>query len=221
METTTMKILVADDHALFRDGIVSLLEAARHTVVGQAGDGNEAVESALRLKPDVILMDISMPELDGLQALRNIKTKAPQIKIVILTASEEDTDLITAMRSGAQGYLLKSLGTEDFLANLENLTRGELAVNSQDFSRIVNGLVDLANQPENHIKGILTDREIQLLILVADGLSNKSIAQHLSISENTVKYHMRQILQKLDAQNRTEAVISAMQVGLINRNDLS
>lgn len=216
-----MKILVADDHALFRDGIVSLLEAARHTVVGQAGDGNEAVESALRLKPDVILMDISMPELDGLQALRNIKTKAPQIKIVILTASEEDTDLITAMRSGAQGYLLKSLGTEDFLANLENLTRGELAVNSQDFSRIVNGLVDLANQPENHIKGILTDREIQLLILVADGLSNKSIAQHLSISENTVKYHMRQILQKLDAQNRTEAVISAMQVGLINRNDLS
>lgn len=216
-----MKILVADDHALFRDGIVSLLEAARHTVVGQAGDGNEAVESALRLKPDVILMDISMPELDGLQALRNIKTKAPQIKVVILTASEEDTDLITAMRSGAQGYLLKSLGTEDFLANLENLTRGELAVNSQDFSRIVNGLVDLANQPENHIKGILTDREIQLLILVADGLSNKSIAQHLSISENTVKYHMRQILQKLDAQNRTEAVISAMQVGLINRNDLS
>lgn len=216
-----MKILVADDHALFRDGIVSLLEAARHTVVGQAGDGNEAVESALRLKPDVILMDISMPELDGLQALRNIKTKAPQIKIVILTASEEDTDLITAMRSGAQGYLLKSLGTEDFLANLENLTRGELAVNSQDFSRIVNGLVDLANQPEDHIKGILTDREIQLLILVADGLSNKSIAQHLSISENTVKYHMRQILQKLDAQNRTEAVISAMQVGLINRNDLS
>lgn len=221
METTTMKILVADDHALFRDGIVSLLEAARHTVVGQAGDGNEAVESALRLKPDVILMDISMPELDGLQALRNIKTKAPQIKVVILTASEEDTDLITAMRSGAQGYLLKSLGTEDFLANLENLTRGELAVNSQDFSRIVNGLVDLANQPEDHIKGILTDREIQLLILVADGLSNKSIAQHLSISENTVKYHMRQILQKLDAQNRTEAVISAMQVGLINRNDLS
>lgn len=216
-----MKILVADDHALFRDGIVSLLEAARHTVVGQAGDGNEAVESALRLKPDVILMDISMPELDGLQALRNIKTKAPQIKVVILTASEEDTDLITAMRSGAQGYLLKSLGTEDFLANLENLTRGELAVNSQDFSRIVNGLVDLANQPEDHIKGILTDREIQLLILVADGLSNKSIAQHLSISENTVKYHMRQILQKLDAQNRTEAVISAMQVGLINRNDLS
>jgi len=215
-----MKILVADDHALFRDGIVSLLEAARYTVVGQARDGNEAVEFALRLKPDVVLMDISMPGLDGLQALHNIKTRAPQIKVVILTASEEDTDLITAMRSGAQGYLLKSLGSEDFLANLECLNRGELAVNSQYIGRIVEGLVHLVNQPEEPIKGILTDRETELLILVANGLSNKTIAQQLSVSENTVKYHMRQILQKLDAQNRTEAVISALQAGLIKRDDI-
>jgi len=214
-----MRILVVDDHALFRDGIVSLLEASGHTVVGQAGDGNEAVDAALRLKPDVVLMDIAMPQSDGLDALRRIKAEAPQIKIVMLTVSEEEANLITAIRSGAQGYLLKSLGTEEFLAGLERLARGELAISNQDISRVVEGLVGLVNQPPDHPKDALTDREAELLRLVAEGLSNKAIAQQLSVSENTVKYHIRQILQRLDAQNRTEAAILAIQNGLIKKDD--
>ena len=216
-----MRILVVDDHALFRDGIVSLLEASGHTVVGQAGDGNEAVDAALSLKPDVVLMDIAMPQCDGLEALRRIKAEAPEIKVVMLTVSEGDASLITAMRSGAQGYLLKSLSTEEFLASLDRLTRGELAISNQDINRIVEGLVGLVNQPPEPSRDTITEREAELLQLVADGLSNKAIAQNLSISENTVKYHMRQILFKLDAQNRTEAAILAVQAGLINKEDSS
>lgn len=212
-----MRILVVDDHALFRDGIISLLEASGHIVVGQAGDGNQAVEAALRLKPDVVLMDIAMPQCDGLEALRKIKAEAPEIKVVMLTVSEGDASLITAMRSGAQGYLLKSLSTEEFLASLDRLTRGELAISNQDINRIVEGLVGLVNQPPEPSRDTITEREAELLQLVADGLSNKAIAQHLSISENTVKYHIRQILLKLDAQNRTEAAILAVQAGLINK----
>ncbi len=214
-----MRILVVDDHALFRDGIVSLLEAAGHTVVGQAGDGNEAVDAALSLKPDVVLMDIAMPQFNGLEALRRIKVEAPEIRVVMLTVTEEEASLITAMRSGAQGYLLKSLSSEEFLANLDRLTRGELAISNQDINRIVEGLVGLVNQPPDQPKDTLTGREAELLQLVANGLSNKAIAQHLSVSENTVKYHMRQILLKLDAQNRTEAAILATQAGLINKED--
>ena len=153
-----MRILVVDDHALFRDGIVSLLEASGHTVVGQAGDGNEAVEAALRCRPDVVLMDIAMPQFNGLEALRRIKAEAPEIKVVMLTVTEEDASLITAMRSGVQGYLLKSLSTEEFLASLERLTRGELAISHQDMNRIVEGLVGLVNQQPEPQKDPLTER---------------------------------------------------------------
>ena len=210
-----MRILVVDDHPLFRDGLVSLLEASGHDVVGQADGGNKAVAEALRLEPDVVLMDIAMPQIDGMDALRRIKAEAPQIKVVMLTASEDDTSLVTAIRSGAQGYLVKSLSTDEVLDSLDRLTHGELAVSNQDVNRMVEGLIGLVNQPAEHQKDILTVREVELLQLVADGLSNKRIAQHLSVSENTVKYHIRQILLKLDAQNRTEAVILAIQAGLI------
>ena len=210
-----MRIMVVDDHPLFRDGLISLLEASGHVVVGQAGDGNEAVAEALRLQPDVVLMDIAMPQFDGMDALRKIKAEAPQIKVVMLTASEDDASLIIAIRSGAQGYLLKTLSAEEILTSLERLTRDELAISNQDINRIVEGLIGLVNQPADNPKDILTVREVELLQLVADGLSNKSIAQQLSVSENTVKYHIRQILMKLDAQNRTEATILAMRAGLI------
>ena len=210
-----MRILVVDDHPLFRDGLISLLEASGHVVVGEADGGNEAVVAALGLQPDVVLMDIAMPQFDGMDALRRIKAEAPQIKVVMLTASEDDTSLITAIRSGAQGYLLKSLSAEEVLAGLDRITQGELAISNRDINRMVEGLIGLVNQPADHPNDTLTDREVELLQLVADGLSNKRIAQHLSVSENTVKYHIRQILMKLDAQNRTEAVILAIQAGLI------
>ena len=214
-----MRVLVADDHALVRDGIASLLEAAGYTVVGQAGDGIEAVEAVARLLPELVLMDISMPGMDGLEALSQIKAIHPQVKVVMLTVSEEDNDIYQAVRSGAQGYLLKSLDAASFLECLRGLEHGDMALDPSAVTRIVEGYVELSRGSSPPEKEILTQREIELLNLVAMGLSNKAIALELSVSDNTVKYHIRQILNKLAVQNRTEAVTSAIRLGLIEPKD--
>jgi DNA-binding NarL/FixJ family response regulator len=211
-----MKVVVADDHALVRDGISSLLEAAGFNVVAQANDGAEAVIAAASLQPDLVLMDISMPGMDGLEALRRIKDEHPQIKVVMLTVSEDDQDLFEALRAGAQGYLLKSMDASSFVMNLEQLNEGDMAVDPKVVNKIVGGYVELAQGNPAPSKEILTPREIELINLVAEGMPNKAIAQRLSVSENTVKYHIRQILNKLGVQNRTEAVTSAIRLGLIN-----
>ena len=210
-----MRILVADDHSLFRDGIVSLLEAAGYEVIGQVGTGQEAVSATLQLRPDLVLLDISMPELDGLEALRNIREKSPGTQVVILTVSDDDSDLMEAIQAGANGYLLKSLSAETFLELLQGLKRGEAAISGQMTARLIKGIGAQANSKTEPFEK-LTSRELDLLHLVADGLSNKAIAQELSISENTVKYHMKNIFQKLHAQNRTEAVTIAMQAGILD-----
>jgi len=211
-----MRVVVADDHALVRDGISSLLEAAGFNVVAQASDGFEAVIAAMNLEPDLVLMDISMPGMDGLEALRKIKAEYPQIKVVMLTVSEDDQDLFEALRAGAQGYLLKSMDASSFLMNLEQLKEGDMAVDPKVVNKIVGGYIELAQSNPAPEKEILTPREIELIGLVAEGLPNKAIAQRLSVSENTVKYHIRQILNKLGVQNRTEAVTSALRLGLID-----
>jgi len=210
-----MRVLVADDHSLFRDGLVSLLEAAGHQVVGQVGDGQAAVEAARRLNPDLILLDVSMPVLDGLGALRQIKAERPQTQVVMLTVSDDDT-LFDALQAGAQGYLLKSLSAEEFLGMLEGVTRGEAALTRKTAARLIDGLAHgkrSAEEPQDR----LTPRETALLGLVASGMSNKAIAQEMSISENTVKYYMKSILQKLGARNRTEAASLALRNGLISQ----
>ncbi|MEW5958306.1 MAG: response regulator transcription factor [Chloroflexota bacterium] len=209
-----MRVLVADDHSLFRDGLISLLEAAGLDVVGQAGDGQAAVAMALSLHPDVVLLDIAMPHLDGLAALRLIKEQLPEIQVVILTVSEDDADLIEAIRSGAQGYLLKSLHAEEFFEMLDGLQRGEAAMTRQTTAHLMKGLAKPLPQRAEPGQS-LTKREIELLHLAAEGLSNKAIAQTLSVSENTVKYHLRNILHKLNVQNRTEAVTQAIRAGLL------
>ncbi|MDD2923109.1 MAG: response regulator transcription factor [Anaerolineales bacterium] len=208
-----MRILVADDHSLFRDGIVSLLEAGGHTVIGQARTGGEAVEQALALQPDLVLMDIHMPSMSGLEALKNIKSKNPDIKIVILTVSEEDKDLLEAIRSGANGYLLKHINSTEFFKLLNNLERGEAAI----LPSIATRLFKYVSQAEGEKgeKPILSDREIDVLKLIAAGKSNRDIANELSISENTIKFHIKNILQKLSVANRIEAVTYAMQHRLI------
>jgi DNA-binding NarL/FixJ family response regulator len=209
-----MKVLVADDHSLFRDGIISLLEAADFEVVGQVGNGRMAVEETLRLHPDLVLMDISMPQLNGLEALRQIKAALPDTQVVMLTVSEEDADLFEAIKSGAHGYLLKDLNAYEFLVMLGGLQRGEAAITRKTVRRLMEGFAASSRQRHSLIED-LTQREIQLLQLVAEGLSNKALAQRLSISENTVKYHLKKILQKLGVQNRTEAVAYAIGTGLI------
>lgn len=210
-----MRVMVADDHSLFRDGIIGLLEAAGLEVVGQVGNGQAAVEAALRLRPDLVLLDINMPQMSGLEALRLIKKKLPETQVVMLTVSDDAADLFEAVKSGAQGYLLKSLHTDEFLEMLEGLRRGEAAMTRQTTACLMKGFAEASHQGAETALS-LTEREIELLQLVAEGMSNRAIAQTLSVSENTVKYHLRNILQKLDAQNRTEAVTNAIQAGLLD-----
>lgn len=206
-----MRIVVADDHSLFRDGIVSLLEAAGFTVVGEAGDGRAAVETVLRLRPDVALVDIAMPGYTGLQALREIRAQWPDAKVVILTVSDEDADLFEATEAGASGYLLKSLKADEFIEMLKGVQRGEAAMTRQTTARLMAGFSHRAPSSSQD----LTPRETELLQLMAQGLSNKEIAAALSLSENTVKYHLKNVLQKLGAHNRTEAAAHAIRNGIL------
>lgn len=215
----SMRVLVADDHSLFRDGIVSLLQAAGFEVVGQVGDGQAAVEAALRLQPDLVLLDIAMPRMSGLEALRLIKKELPETQVVMLTVSDDDADLSDAIESGATGYLLKNLTTEEFFQMLDRLRRRETAMSQRVTSRLMQGLADLSRQRPEAMES-LTEREIEVLRSVAEGLSNKAVALALSISENTVKYHMKNIVQKLAVQNRTEAVTHAIRAGLLNPDSL-
>jgi DNA-binding NarL/FixJ family response regulator len=212
-----VRVLVADDHSLFRDGVVSLLEAAGFDVVGQVGDGLAAVETALELRPDLVLMDIAMPKLSGLEALRRMRAEDPEIQVVMLTVSEEDSDLLAAFQSGAKGYIHKSLNAQEFLDLIGGLERGEAAINRKTAARLIAGLGSHPAQADDRLNQ-LTARETELLKLLAEGLSNRAIAQSLSVSQNTVKYHVRNILQKLGAQNRTEAVAQAIQSGLIRHS---
>ncbi len=208
-----MRVVVADDHSLFRDGVVSLLEAADFKVVGQAGDGRQAVELVSELNPDLVLLDITMPHMGGLEALRRIRETAPAVQVVMLTVSDDDADLLEAMRSGARGYLLKNLKADEFLDLLGGLSRGETALTRQAASRVIHGLTGGDKPPGRGAR--LTQRELELLPLLVEGLANRAIAERLSVSENTVKYHVKAILEKLDAKNRTEAAMFAIRAGLV------
>jgi two-component system nitrate/nitrite response regulator NarL len=204
-----VRILVADDHSLFRDGLVSLLEAAGFHVVAQAGGGAAAVEAALRLRPDVILLDIAMPGVNGLDALRQIRAQWPEAQVVMLTASDDDANLFAAVEAGARGYVLKSVQSDEFVDMLAGLARGEAAMTRQTTARLLAGY---ARWNHSSVES-LTPRERELLGLLARGLPNREIAQALSLSENTVKYHVRQILHKLGVHNRTEAAAQALREG--------
>jgi two-component system, NarL family, response regulator LiaR len=202
-----VKILIADDHALFRDGLRSLLGTQGHQVIAEAKNGREAVELTKQLKPDIVLMDLSMPEMDGLTATRTLTADAPEVKIVILTASDDDSSLFDAIKAGAQGYLLKNLEADDFFDMLDRASRGEPAL-TPTFARKL--LQEFAKPPETPSRGEdeeLTAREREVLELMVEGVtSNRKLAKHLGVSENTVKFHVRNILDKLRLHNRAEAV---------------
>ncbi len=207
-----MRIYIVDDHSLFRDGLISLLEADGHQVVGQAGDGVTAVEAVPTLLPDLILLDINMPRMNGIEALRQIKATRPETRVIMLTVSEDEDNLVDAIRSGADGYLLKHLNAREFLEMVNGLERGEAAITRQMTMRL---LKHMTSSEPSADPILLSEREIEILKLVASGKSNQSIADQLSISENTVKYHLKNILQKLGVSNRTEAVTIAMQKGYL------
>ncbi|MEP7356109.1 MAG: response regulator transcription factor [Anaerolineales bacterium] len=204
-----MRVLVADDHSLFRDGLVSLLEAGGFEVVGQYGDGRAAVAAALELRPDLVLLDITMPVVSGLEALRQIRAQWPEARVVMLTASDDDDNLFQAGEAGAAGYLLKSLKSDEFLELLNGLEFGEAAMTRQTTARLLAGLTRSAHRPPAPLDS-LTVQEKRLLALLANGMPNKAMALELSLSENTIKYHLKNILQKLGLHNRTEAAAYAI-----------
>ena len=207
-----MKILIADDHALFRDSLRSLLEAHGLEVLGEARNGREAVELAKKLNPEVVLMDLSMPEMDGLAATRLISADQPEVKVVVLTASDDDANLFEAIKSGAQGYLLKNLESEDFFNLLDGVNRGEPALTPalarkllQEFARPAQASLP-PQDPD-----ALTDREREVLELLVNGVtSNRKLAKQLGVSENTVKFHVRNILDKLHLHHRAQVVSYAI-----------
>jgi DNA-binding NarL/FixJ family response regulator len=210
-----MRILLADDHPLFRDGVASLLRAWGHDVVGQAGTGDEAIRLADDLGPDLVLMDVQMPG-SGLAATATIKARSPSIAIVMLTVSEDEDDLFTAIRAGAQGYLLKNLESAQLRSMLGAVERGEAAITPATAARII----DLYRRAEaaeasGAVQDRLTERELEVLGLVTAGLRNKEIAARLGVTENTAKFHLRNILEKLHASSRTELAARAVREGLL------
>ncbi len=213
-----IRVLLVDDHALFRKGIASILAAERgFEVVGEAGDGLEALERARELMPDVILMDIFMPGADGLDATRWIMEALPYVKIIMLTASEEDRNLYEAIKSGAQGYLLKKILPQELFAMLRGVMQGDAPISRATAAKILREFARQARQaPAATPAGVhLTPREKDVLELVTQGKSNKEIAAALAMTENTVKNHLKNILEKLHLENRVQAAAFAIREGLI------
>ena len=211
-----MKVLVADDHRLFRQGLISLMRTRPDLVevIGEAETGSEAVSMAQRLQPDLVLMDIYMPQGDGLQAAREIREQDPDVDIVILTASDTDEHLDEAVRLGVSGYLLKNLDADELFDLIEGVEQGEAALTRAMAARVLKGIArrDAADsQEEDH----LTDREIEVLHYLAWGKSNPHIARELNISVNTVKTHISHILEKLNLENRTQAAAYAVQKRIV------
>lgn len=214
-----LRILLVDDHVLFRKGIASLLTGHEDiTIVGEASDGDEAVVLAQQTLPDVILMDVNMPRQNGIETVKIIKRELPHIQIVMLTISDDDNDLFEAIKSGAKGYLLKNLEPQDLYNMLDRLRQGEAPISGAMAAKILREFrqPQHSQTKENNAVDELTAREIEVLEQVVTGASNKEIADILHITENTVKIHLRNILEKLHVQNRIQAAVYAVREGLVS-----
>ena len=215
-----IRILLVDDHDLFREGLAGIISTQPDLqVIGEAGDGLEAIVKARELKPDLIMMDIQMPGCDGLEATQKIKRELPDTVIVMLTVRDEEEKLFEAIRSGAQGYLLKNIRSHDLLDGLRGAMRGEAAISPILAGRMLEEFRRLSQyEPREAIRddlAMLTLREKDVLSLVAQGRSDKEIATQLSISLHTVKSHLRNILAKLQVNSRREAAWLAKNKGLL------
>jgi len=206
------RVLLADDHALFRDGLASLLTAWDLDVVGQASNGREAVEQVRAHRPDLVLMDVHMPEMNGLEATRIIKTEMPGTKVVIVTVSDAEESLFDAVKSGAEGYILKNASGEEFGRLLSNLARGEPAMSPGLARRLLEEFARGSSRKGagGDIEEALTPREQEVLEQVAAGKTNREVGGILFVSEETVKYHLKNIMQKLHLRNRAEVVAWAI-----------
>jgi DNA-binding NarL/FixJ family response regulator len=217
-----LRVLLVDDHVLFRKGIASLLAARQDmTVVGEAGDGIEAVTMARKTLPDIVLMDVNMPNRDGLETVTILKREMPHVQIVMLTVSDDDEDLFTAIKNGARGYLLKNLEPQQLYKMLEGVRRGEAPISGAMASRILREFQQPEQAADSSKAAVdeLTPREVEVLEQVVTGATNKEIAETLHITENTVKIHLRNILEKLQVQNRIQAAVHAVREGLVHTSE--
>jgi len=212
-----IRVLVVDDHPVFRQGLISVLQRyLEFEVVGQAANGIEAVMKASELEPDIIVMDIRMPGGNGVEATRAVQQKLPQAKVLIVTVSDKDDDLFAAIKAGARGYLLKSVSLQELVDSIRLVARDEAIISPAMAARLLDEFKQGKERPDKEL-GELSLREQEVLQLVAQGASNKEIADRLFISETTVKAHLRTILEKLHARNRAEAVAVAAAKGLLSK----
>jgi len=214
-----MRVLLIDDHALVRNGIGELLQSRGVQVVASVSSGEEGVRRAGELHPDIVLLDVKMPGMSGIDTIQRLRADGSTVPVMMLTMSHEDSDLLAALRAGAQGYLLKDMEPEDLVPALEAVLRGESVVAAEmvgALARVVQG--DAGSKPETpratNPFALLTPREIEILECIADGSSNKMIARTLAITDGTVKLHVKSILRKLGKRSRVAAAVTAVEHGL-------
>ncbi len=219
-----MKILLVDDHALFRESLQNLLTLHGHQVMGTAGDGLEALEKARRLHPDLILMDIEMPGCDGLTATRLIKAEMPDTRIVMLTVAQQDEVLFESFKSGASGYLLKSSRASQLLWHLGQLAQGQAAISPGLAEKILEEFARMGRQLESNSEQVgetadLTARQREILTLIAQGMTYEEIGRTLDLTERTIRYHMGEIIQRLHLENRSQVIAYAARMGLTRNHN--
>jgi DNA-binding NarL/FixJ family response regulator len=216
-QTESLRVLIVDDHDLFRTGLRNLLEEQGVQIVGEASGGAEAVKIVRDLAPDVVVMDLNMPGMGGVDATRHISSIAPLTRVVMLTISEEDSDVMDAILAGACGYLLKDSSIQDLMAGIRAASRGESLISPNIAAKVLQRVRATSTQPEiaNQIRSELSDREIEVLKLIANGKDNAVIANELHISPKTVKNHISNILMKLQIDNRIQAAVYAVRSGIV------
>jgi NarL family two-component system response regulator LiaR len=211
MSSNTIRVLVVDDHAVVREGLRAFLELQDGIeVAGEAADGNEAVEAAERLSPDVILMDLVMPNLDGLAAMRVLRARLPNARVIVLTSFFDDEQLMPALRAGAAGYLLKNAPPQELARAVRAAHAGEAVLDPVVAARVIEALAGHAEPLDR-----LTPREREVLVLIGRGFPNKRIARELGLAEKTVTTHVGHVLAKLGVRDRTQAAVIAVRAGLV------
>ena len=219
----TIRILIADDHAFVREGTRRILEQEPDLeVVAEAGDGEEAVKLACDLKPDVALVDVAMPRLDGIEATRRIKAQCPAVAVLVLSAYDDDQFIFGLLEAGAAGYLLKSVRGQEIVEAIRAVHAGESVLHPSVARKVLNRFAGVSGKPRDRKSlDLLTEREMDVLKLVTKGLSNKDIAEGLCLSVRTVQGHLANIFNKLRVSSRTEAVVHALREGWVTLDDVS
>jgi DNA-binding NarL/FixJ family response regulator len=217
LEGAALRLLIVDDHDLFRTGLRNVLEDRGMSVAAEATSGEDAVEAATRLAPDVVLMDLRMPGMGGLEATRRIIAVAPRTRVLVLTVSDSDSDVIEAILAGACGYLVKDSSLDDLVRGIELAARGEAAISPSVATKVLDRVRATTPDPEyaNLITSELSQREIEVLKLLAHGQDNVQIGRELVISPKTVKNHISSILAKLQVENRIQAALYAIRAGIV------